>query len=99
MLVEYSTCTRPLTCEIVCQGGGDMTQSPSRPRDHQQHLLAAYPRSLHSDADYFGVSVCACACVSFFFKTTYGQGEREREREKESERERERDRAPRDTAL
>jgi hypothetical protein len=32
-----------------------MTQSPSRPRDHQQHLLAAYPRSLHADADYFGV--------------------------------------------
>jgi hypothetical protein len=77
-----------------------MTQSPSRPRDHQQHLLAAYPRSLHSDADYFGVSVCACACVSFFLKPHMDRArEREREREKESERERERDRAPRDTAL
>jgi len=65
-----------------------MTQSPSRPRDHQQHLLAAYPRSLHADADYFGVcvSVCACVCLDHIWT------ERERERERHTERERERKR-------
>ena len=64
-----------------------MTQSQSRPRDDQQHFLTAYPHSLHSDADYFGVFFVHVRVRVFGFKTTYGQGERERERKRARERE------------
>ena len=62
-------------------GGGDMTQSQSRPRDDQQHFLTAYPHSLHSDADYFGVFFVH---VSLVLKPHMDRAkERERETKKE----------------
>ena len=66
-------------------GGGDMTQSQSRPRDDQQHFLTAYPHSLHSDADFFGVCfLCTCAYVSLVLKPHMDRAkERERETKKE----------------